>query len=195
MAMATEGEILAVLSLLSAAYPAFDMTEETVAVYVMTLADLDAEILKASALQHIAESRFFPSVAEIRERALFLAETNNLPSAFEAWGQVVRLVRRYGFYQLTDPEKQKEIEQEIHPVVLRTVEAVGGWRALCLMPEDQVMAMRAHFSRAFDAFAKRLREEKNLLPEVRQVLKEPPKRKLGLQPIQALLECGNDNSA
>lgn len=78
----SQGLSLSVASL-RAAYPNANLPVETVAVYVAALDDLEPGDVAAAVAKIIKTSRFFPTVAEIREA---VGETRlNLPSPAEAW--------------------------------------------------------------------------------------------------------------
>lgn len=58
---------------LRAAFPNERMPEETFAVYIEQLGDVEAELLREAVSRVIAESRFFPRIAEVRIAAARLA--------------------------------------------------------------------------------------------------------------------------
>jgi glutathione S-transferase len=64
--MATETETVAILRRLAAAYPNFRLEPETIAEYVMELADLDPETLWEATRLARRSSKWFPTIAEIR---------------------------------------------------------------------------------------------------------------------------------
>ena len=69
--MATEGDVVNVLRYMSAAWPRYELSEQTVAVYVMHMlrTGLGAEVLLLAAMNLIDTTEFFPSVAEFRNEA------------------------------------------------------------------------------------------------------------------------------
>ncbi len=80
--------IVEILTVLAAAYPRFELTSATVRIYEQTLSDIPVDGLKAATLDLIAESKWFPTVAEIRERAFALmAEQDETPDGYSAWRQ------------------------------------------------------------------------------------------------------------
>jgi hypothetical protein len=91
--MMTTKQARSLIAQLSAAFPRQEITSETLAVYASMIADLDFDTAQAAVLGLIAESRFFPAVAEIREAAAELS--TNLPSANEAWLEVEAAIRRF----------------------------------------------------------------------------------------------------
>jgi len=70
------------LLLLAAAYPDQSFGDQTATVYERFLGDLDYETVKATVVNHVATSRWFPKVADLREAALELEL--GLPSSADA---------------------------------------------------------------------------------------------------------------
>lgn len=85
--MATEQEIMQCLAMLSAAYPEWQKDQpqeplrQTYRVYVQLLGDLPTDALREATLHHIRESKFFPKVSELRERASKLQHDHRTPRA------------------------------------------------------------------------------------------------------------------
>jgi len=146
------------MALLTSAYPNFEPRPETVEVYVQMLQDLPANVLFAAVHQCIAECRFFPTVAEIRERARAIQPAAQIPSAAEAWEEVMREVRRVGYYGVPAFE---------NPITARVVKALG-WREICM--SENVVADRAHFMRMYEQVAQRVEQYVSLLPPARALL-------------------------
>lgn len=65
----TNIECAKVLALLKAAYPRTELSDATIEVYTECLADEDYTAVRARALEAIQESKFFPTVAELRDHA------------------------------------------------------------------------------------------------------------------------------
>lgn len=143
-------ETTALIARLKAAYPRQPIDRQTVAIYVEFLRDLEFSEAAAAVGELIASSRFFPTIAEIRE--LVARNAVGDKSAPEAWGEVVAEIRRVGAYgapQFADPR------------VSTAVANVGGWRHVCLADEDQQGTLRAQFRAAYDAADRRVRREAN----------------------------------
>src|SRR3972149_4517459 len=70
--VATELEIVAVVGELSDAFPQVNVTDRTIKVYVEDLADLPIEALRLAARKCRTDSKWFPSIAELRAAALAL---------------------------------------------------------------------------------------------------------------------------
>jgi len=56
------------MSVLTAAYPRQITGRNTLAVYAQALADLDPDEVREAVAEHVATSRFFPTIAEIRDK-------------------------------------------------------------------------------------------------------------------------------
>ena len=157
--MADKKEIGKVLAVLAAAFPNFTLTEERIRLFELTLADIPFEVLEAGALRYITDSRFPPTIAEIREASFELlgGERHRL-SGEEAWGEVKRAMSSVGFYRT--PEFSE-------PAIESAVAAVGGWKNLCL--SEQAVADRARFIAAYGTISKRERGNARMLPAISQL--------------------------
>lgn len=164
--MASEDEVISVLEVLSAAYPTFNLRPGTVRVYVALLADVPAEVLAGASIQHMAESKFFPAVAELREMALRLGrQDKDDPGGLEAWRQVLDEVRRgVGHPQVF---KSTTITDR---KILDSVACVGGWRMLATSTDSEDIAHRARFVEAYNRYAERERQAAQMMPNVRAVI-------------------------
>lgn len=173
--MASKAEIGKVLGILSAAYPQFgkDVSETALAmtmrVYEQTLQDVPADVLEAAALQQISNSRFFPTVAELRERAAALLAPAER-SAMEAWGEVLDTFTDGRYYRFEDGHSYTPVFDD--PVLAAVVDDMGGyWHVYeCHRSKDgNPTADRARFIEAYNARQKRQREERLALPQVERV--------------------------
>ena len=64
-------------------------------IYRRMLADLDYPVVNAAVERLIATSKFFPTIAEIREACVYTIEGDRR-TGLEAWGDVVRAIGRQG---------------------------------------------------------------------------------------------------
>lgn len=177
--MATKQDVAMIVAMISAGYPNFNATEMTMEVYYQTLKDIDPELLKAAALQAIAQvdRKFAPSVGEIRG---MVSEINKigagLPTSFQAWQEVQK--------QIVDNGGDYGTPVWSHPLVEQAVKAIG-WRNL-RMSEDAV-ADRARFIQCYEQFATRHESLSMMLPEVKGYIEQN-----GTLPA---IEAGNPASA
>jgi hypothetical protein len=158
--MATAEEILKVFALLRANYhyALKDMTAEQISdlqvLWCELLRDVDGGLLRAAALQHASTSKWFPTVAELREAAADIVSPDHRMTAMEAWGEVARQIREIGSYG--KPEFS-------NPLIRRLVTDMG-WLNLCVsgMPG----ADRARFIEGYNALMLREKRETMELPQV-----------------------------
>ena len=133
-------------------------------IWVQLLADLPGEVLRASALQHISESKWFPSVSDLRDASARILYPRR-QTAIEAWGEVRRAFGTVGYYGI--PQFSDDVTD--------AVVAELGWRNLC-MSECQE-ADRARFLQGYDEYVKREKSSLVALPEVTRVIKELAERR------------------
>ncbi len=151
---------LSVLTFLVSAYPRIEIKPANIKVYVTCLSDIPADVLKAAALAHVAKSPFFPAIAELRDAAAGLMERAlNIPNTYDAWDEVCRAITTHGHYRR--PEFS-------HALIQKSVDACGGWRALC-MSENQI-ADRARFFQVYETYQGREKEDNRQLPEVSSMI-------------------------
>lgn len=157
--MASIDEIMSVFSMLAANYhyAMRDMSPKQVSdlqvLWCELLRDLDGDILKAAALQHVSESKWFPSIAELRDAAAQLMTPDRM-TPVEAWGEVVRAFSypgRYGNPQFNDPITAEVINDL-------------GWIKLC--DSEMQETDRARF---IQGYMDRLKRERRLTTELPQV--------------------------
>ena len=148
-------------------YPhAGTQSDTQIAGYAMLLKDIPDGELTTTVLQCIAESKFVPTVAEIRERWHALTTDVMEGDAEEGWLSVKKAivgVGSYGTPTFTDP------------ITAKTVQAIG-WRELC--ESDNQAADRAHFLRIYTGFQSRKTEIDRLLPGARAMLEQAAPLKL-----------------
>lgn len=155
-------EIVPILKQLFSAYPHAQISEGTVAVYLRLLADIAPDDLQTVVDQAIAQHKFLPTVAELREMYHNLTRALSQLTAAEAWGLVVKGFRTHG--------RSASAQEIFSGLTLQAVEILG-WRYLC-DSEDQ-MADRAHFLRVHEQIQGRLEQMHKLLPAARALLPEP----------------------
>ncbi len=90
--MATEQDVVKVLRYMAAAWPRFEMTAETVAVYVMHLlrARVAADVLLLAACHLVDTAEFFPSVAQLRAKAVEIENrraAHMVTANYRLWGE------------------------------------------------------------------------------------------------------------
>lgn len=137
-------EIAKVVGLLVAAFPAAQPDEKTTRVYMEMLCDLPFEPSLRAVKRLLSSSRFFPSIAEIREAVTDVTHGPARGGA-DAWLDVVAAIRSVGYCGTPRFED---------PLVASIVDR-WGWRRMCL--EGDETADRARFIEAYNAMSKQSR--------------------------------------
>ena len=147
----TESDAMLIVSELMRVYPMQTVTPETLESYAGFLADLDVRATAAAAREHIATSRFFPTIAELRI-AVVEAELGLLPTD-EAYARVIHTINAVG--------RNGMWITDLCPVVAEAVRAVG-WSAMCMSNAPGVE--RAAFVKFYEAAKARSIRERNVAP-------------------------------
>jgi hypothetical protein len=178
--VSTQIEIAQVVAIISAAYPNFSPTKETIEVYYQTLQDLNFDELKAATMQSISEAgrKFAPSVGELRGAVLSIRKRiAGVPSSYQAWQEVLKQISENG----GDFGKPVWSNQ----IVKQAVDALG-WRNL-RMSEDQTQD-RARFIMAYDQLLQRAGEDEIALPAVKAYMEQAKIISLETTKVAGLLE-------
>jgi len=154
-----KAQISEMIGALATMYPTADVGTKTNTAYANMLSDIPISVLMVALDQCGAELKFFPSVAEIREKARVLTAPADALSAGEAWGVVVDRMKRYGIYKAMPPLSQ--------PLIDQSISAMGGWYSLCT--SDNPVADRAHFMKIYDQLVARREADERLLPAAREL--------------------------
>ena len=147
-----------ILRQLVSAYANTQVTTETFAVYDRLLSDIPPADLQAVVDQCIAECKFLPTVAEIRERYHALTRTMGTLTAGDAWGQVKAEIRRIGSWGTP---------AFADPVIAKVVRNMG-WLELCTSESPEGVD-RAQFERAYNEQVNRGEQVQKLLPQARDL--------------------------
>lgn len=122
------------------AYPRQPFTEDNFRAYQAALADVPPELLEPAVRALIRETKWLPTIAEIRERVAELAL--RLPREPEALQQIEERMR-WGRESATtrgDPP-------DVHPLVREALDRVGGWHSFHIAEEATVI--RGQFGRLY----------------------------------------------
>ncbi len=150
----TKGEVAKLLAVLAASYPKFEVDDLKVQVWHEMLGDLDYGIASLAIKKLILESTFPPSIAEVR-KAVVEIQTPEQTNGAQAWGEVVRAIRRYGYY---DPDGAIQSKSNRTARVVQMI----GWREICLSEEPGVV--RGQFLKMYQQVAER-EQKMRLLPQ------------------------------
>jgi len=169
-------------TVLTAAYPAFKTPAATIEVYARALNDLDFQLAEAAVLDAISKSKFFPTVAEIRETAARLVTgADSRKPALEAWGDVRTAVNKFGTHGW------EQASEWLDQQTAETIRALG-WQTFCQSDVDDEMSWRARFVELYDQFSRREVRQAQMLPAVREVQQQ---RIEAIQALTARLSAPN----
>jgi hypothetical protein len=142
---------------LALAFDPYGWDDARLGVYVDLLADLDPRAVDR-AVDRLARTATKMPVPSVVCREVLRERHGELPSALDAYGEVMREVARVGRYG----------QPELSALTRGSVDAIGGWRHVCdsTMPD----ATRAAFVKAYDAYAERALREVLIAPELRPAL-------------------------
>jgi len=165
---------------LASCYPNTEIKDETVVMYVRLLKDIPPEELQIVADQVLASSKFFPTIAEIRDAWHALNHADQLTWA-DGWNAVQKEIRRIGSYGIPKFDD---------PITAKVVETMG-WKTMCAALIENIATDRAQFRQMYEGYASRQERNEKLLPEARQLaerlsMTEP--RNGGLITMRDLLE-------
>ncbi len=161
----TSEQAFDLVSLLVKSYKTVKIEVETVQIYTAMIVDLDFEACKSAVYHLIAESEFFPTIAAIRKATGKVII--KIPSGSEAWAEVKREIRGTGY---TGEPKFSS------PLIKQAVQGMGGWRSLCIMPDDEWV--RKDFIKAYESYSERSFAESLHTPAARQLERQAQARLL-----------------
>ena len=162
----TKGEVAKLLVVLAASYPRFEVDDVKVQVWHEMLGDLDYAVASMAVKKIIMQNTFPPAIAEVRKAAAELTNPENLTSS-EAWGEVTRAIRNYGYY------RGEEALASLSPTTAQVVRYMG-WREIC-MSED-IGVIRGQFLRMYEQIATREQEKQLLSPTMQTEIKKLAKK-------------------
>lgn len=151
----TKAEIAKILAVLAASYPKFEVDDLKVHVWHEMLGDLDYAVASMAVNKIIMQNTFPPAIAEVRKAVTELMNPEQVTSS-EAWGEVTRAIRNYGYY------REEEALASMSPITAQLVRYMG-WREICL--SEDIGVIRGQFLRMYDQIVARKQKEQ-LLPSM-----------------------------
>lgn len=126
-----------------------DMTKEQIEAWWPFFADDDYDEFRMAVKKVILTSKFFPSLAEIKE-AMAKGVTNQIP-AVEAWQMLQDAIGRFGYYQA-------EAAMASLPLPIQnTVKSLGGFQRIC--QSEEVDWLMKDFMRIYNDINDRAQEQ------------------------------------
>lgn len=168
----TENEVAKLLAVATPYYQTFKPTKNEMMVLVKAwsrmIGHLDYATGEAAILDACSRCKFFPTPAEVLESVEKIVDDPFLTGA-EAWAMVMADVRRgvgYPYAGEAINAPQTRIKDRL---ILRCVDAVGGWRNLQVSTSEQDISNRSQFIRAYESISRTQREYERMLPQVKSV--------------------------
>ena len=158
----TRKEIVTLLSMATANFPSTqkqDLTA-TLMLWEKALSDIPYQVAENAVIKVLATSKFFPTIAEIREAATQMTKPRKI-DAMEAWGQILLAVRRHGIYE------EKKALDSLSPDIAKMVKRFT-WREICT--NDNPDTLRAQFRMAWEVESKRENEYASLPPQIMKMI-------------------------
>jgi hypothetical protein len=150
-----KSEVVLIYAALTIAYPKLaEPDEATIEMWHRALADVDYKVAEVAVQKLILENTFPPSIAEVRAAIAEIMQPN-IPTPAEAWGEVERAMRLYGYY------REKEALDSMSDITRQTAKCMG-WAKMCMSEEPSVT--RGQFMKMYEQIANRRRSE-SLLPQ------------------------------
>lgn len=139
---------------LKSAYPTFNIMPDkySIQLWFKLLGDLPYKICETALFELFATHEFPPQIAEIRSKCAEYMKPQ-IKDAGEAWGEIQRVVRNYGF------GRADEALEALTPTVREAAKRLG-FREF-FMNENQE-AVRAHFFKIYNAIAERAANDAKL---------------------------------
>lgn len=155
-------QIITLLGIATANFPNMQTKDmqPTAVLWEKVLNDMDYPTAEKALIKVLSTSRFFPTVADIREAATQITKPR-LIDAMEAWNLIVQAIRKFGMY------RQKEGLESL-PDDVRAMANRFTWRELCL--NENPDTLRAQFRMAWETQSKRENEMRQLPQEIRGLL-------------------------
>lgn len=82
-----------------------ELDKETLTMWLSFFKNNSVEEFKQAMNEHIKTSRYFPTVADIKER-IASKKVEDMPKAEDEWNKVIDLVHKYGSYQMNKALKE-----------------------------------------------------------------------------------------
>ena len=158
----TRAETAKILAVLAASYPKFEVDDVKVQVWYEMLGDLEYSVVNIAIKKLIMQNTFPPAIAEVRKAVTELMNPEQVTSS-EAWGEVTRAIRNYGYY------REEEALASMSPITAQLVRYMG-WREIC-MSED-IGVIRGQFLRMYEQIATREQEKQLLSPTMQTEIKK-----------------------
>jgi len=146
----TKTETVKLLAIANAAFPNMQISEATASLWNDMLGDLNFQVALAALKKLIYESPYPPTIADIWRKAVEITSPASQVTAVEAWGEVLRAIKLYGYY------KPIEALNSLSPLTRKVVQQIG-WQEICMSEEPDVI--RGQFRMMYEQMADRQKQD------------------------------------
>ena len=136
--------------------------DKTMELWFMQLQDIPYRLAEVGLQKWVSLNKWSPSIAEIREMATSIS-CGELPDWGEAWEEVCRAIRKYGFYRATDAL------ESLSPLTRKATERIG-FVNLCI--SENTSADRANFRIIYESLAEREKKDAQLPKTVKLAMSQ-----------------------
>ncbi len=155
-------EVINLLGMATANFPSMQEKDmrPTATLWEQALSDIKYDVAQKALIKVLSTSKFFPTVAEIREAAMEITQPRYM-DAMEAWDLIVQAIRKFGY--IDEKGGLESLPEDVRAMAKRF-----GWRELCL--DENPDTLRAQFRMAWETQSKRIKEVQKLPREIREML-------------------------
>lgn len=129
-------------------------------VWYSMLKDLEYAPTQAAIQKYMSTNKFPPTIAEIRGMVNTI-QTGEQPDWGEAWHEVGRAIRRYGYV------REREALEMLPPLARAAAERIG-WKDICASENPE--AIRAQFRQVYETVSRRDFETRQIPPALRNTI-------------------------
>lgn len=137
-------QFIVITEVIMSFFPDFEKkisTDTRLKIWYEMFEDLDFNSTQAALKKVLIDSKFMPTVSEIRQAVAEIENPATSITGAEAWGQVKKAIGRYGMY---NPEEAFEsMDQEVARLVRRF-----GWKDICM--SDKIGVERSNFMKLWE---------------------------------------------
>lgn len=164
MIILTRSETSKIIAVLKTEYPrsyqglSADELRNKILLWSELLEDLSYSDVNIAIRRWMATEKWPPTISDIRSLVVQSTETEADHEWVDAWGEVERAIRNFGFY------RELEALNSMSPVTRTCVQAIG-WKNIC--NSEEIGVERGHFRSMYESKAGSVRKAKQIQPALR----------------------------
>lgn len=135
--------------------------QQAMELWYRELCDIPYKVAEVALRTWVATNKWSPSIADIREMTSTVTE-GNIPDWGEGWEQVLKAIRKYGFYN------EAAAMNSLDEITRKCVERLG-FRNICM--SENIAADRANFRMMYEQLAERKKTDAKIPLQVQEKIK------------------------